>query len=67
MISFKPRAAWNPKYETKTTYVQDAIFKCFVLAVMKGNVFFLRHKLKAIDFRENVSNNRLGFQKAEIY
>lgn len=67
MTSFKPRPAWNPKYKTKTTYVQYAILKCFDLAVMKGNFFLLRNKLKAIDFRENVSNNRLEFQKEEIY
>lgn len=34
---------------------------------MKGNFFLLRNKLKAIDFRENASNNRFEFQKEEIY
>lgn len=63
----KPRPAQNLKHKTKTTHVQYAILKRFDLAVMKGNFFLLRNKLKAIDFRENVSNNRLEFQKEEIY
>lgn len=67
MISFKPRLAWNPKHKPRTTYVQNIILKCFDFTAMKGNFFLLRNKLKAIDLRGNVSNNRLEFQRKEIY